>query len=416
MITSTDTKYDALLVGAGLSNAVIAHELASAGYRVLVIDKRNAIGGNCHTSEIHGITVHDYGAHIFHTSDEAVWKFATKFDNFIPFVNSPVARAKLDDVTMKCLGRTNEYMFLDLPFNLNTFTTLWPNVHPDDMEAHINALRDKFRKEYPENLEEQALSLVGDRIYNLLIKGYTEKQWGKKCTELPPEIIKRLPLRFTWNNNYFNDKYQGIPEHGYTQWIENMLTYGGQDGGIKVDVWLNTSYKDVKADLDQLTRWVFYSGSVDELMDYTYGDLPYRSLRFTTSVMSRFSDFQGVAVMNYTTDDVPFTRTIEHKHFCPWKGSEGPTVVTTEFPADMTRGAEPYYPMGDENAIDLYLKYLRDIPHGFTLTGRLGLYKYMDMDDCIAESLRIAEGAKNMFSGKIFVNSDLRSIESREAL
>ena len=412
IIPKESTQYDALLVGAGLSNAVIAHVLANAGYRVLVIDKRNAIGGNCHTSEIHGITVHDYGAHIFHTSDEEVWRFANKFDTFVPFVNSPVARAKLDDVTMKCLNRTNPYIFLDLPFNLNTFTALWPNVHPDDMQCHIEALRDKFKKEFPDNLEEQALSLVGERIYNLLIKGYTEKQWGKKCTELPPEIIKRVPLRFTWNNNYFNDKYQGIPEHGYTQWIENMLNYGG----VTVDVWLNTSYDDVKADIDKLARWTFYSGSVDELLEYKYGDLPYRSLRFCTGVNGHVSDAQGVAVMNYTTDDVPYTRTIEHKHFCPWKNSDGPTVVTTEFPAEMKRGAEPYYPMGDKDALDLYHKYCRDLPHKITLTGRLGLYKYMDMDDCIAESLRIAEGAKNMFSGKIFVNSNLMAIDSREAL
>ena len=406
MITPKDTKYDFLMVGAGLSNAVIAHQLAQSGYRVLVIDKRNAIGGNCHTSEVNGITVHDYGAHIFHTDNEEVWKFANKFDNFVPFQNSPIARAKLPDelkVKMFAKDHAPEYIYLNLPFNMNTFSKIWPEQTPESIRNMFKSTVDCFNpNKHPlptyENLEEKAIGMVGRVVYDLLVKGYTEKQWGKPCTELPAEgIINRLPVRFNWNNNYFNDKYQGIPEHGYTKWIENMLN----DEWHHVDVWLGTDFADVRADLDKLARWVFYSGSIDELFDYKYGRLPYRSLRFSTKVIGNCGDAQGVAVMNYTTDDVPYTRTIEHKYFCPWKPTPtDTTIVTTEYPADMKPGMEPYYPMNDPEAINLYQKYLFETSSCFTMTGRLGLYRYMDMDDCIAESLRKADDFIKFWQGR----------------
>ena len=391
------------MVGAGLSNAALAAQLSVRGYSILMVDARKDVGGNCHTTEMGGITVHDYGAHIFHTSNEEVWKFANRYANFVPFQNSPVARAKLTDrMKHKLFPPENapEYMYLNMPFNMNTFSKIWWKRSPDEIMKMFKSTLDQFCKGNPQptyrNLEEKAIGMVGEVLYELLVKGYTEKQWGKPCSELPADgIINRLPVRFNWDNNYFNDKYQGMPEHGYTSWINEMI----HGPFSKVDVIMGVNYLDDRAQLDDKADIVFYSGRLDDLFDRDMGELPFRSLKFTVEDKATYETFQGVPVMNYTTDDVPYTRTIEHRLFCPWKGNPGHTVVSTEYPAEMKPGAEPYYPVNNAESDKLYNAYaerLVKLDNTICPTGRLGLFKYMDMDDCIEKAIemdnRIAKG------------------------
>lgn len=353
---------DYLIIGAGLYGSVFAREAADAGKNCLVIDKRSHIGGNVYT-EIHdGIHIHRYGAHIFHTSDRAVWDYVNRFAAFNGYINSPVAR--------------NGDKLYNLPFNMNTFYQLWGVTAPEEANAKIESQRQKA--DNPRNLEEQALSLVGADVYETLIKGYTEKQWGRPCSELPAFIIKRLPLRFTFDNNYFNDRWQGIPIGGYTAMAEKLLE------GIEVR--LNTPYRKDEIPAGK----IIYTGAIDEYFDYCYGALEYRSLRFEHQTYNSVN-VQGNAVINYTASDVPYTRTIEHRHFdrdCV----SGKSVVTTEFPAAWTAGAEPYYPVNDGKNNALYERYraLADTEPHVAFGGRLGMYCYYDMDKVIAAALKAA--------------------------
>lgn len=358
-------KYDYLIVGAGLSGAVCAHELKKRGYNCLVVEKRGQVGGNIYTENIEGIEVHKYGAHIFHTSDKEVWNYVCRFAEFNNFVNSPIARYKDE-----CYN---------LPFNMNTFTKLWRDVFtPAEAAKRIEEERGRDFKENPANLEEQAINLVGKTIYEKLIKGYTEKQWGRPCKDLPAHIIKRLPVRLTFDNNYFNDRYQGIPEEGYTKLIENML----KDSDIK----LNCDFLKEKETLLKLAGKIIYTGPVDEYYGFCYGALEYRSLRFETEVLDT-PDYQGNAVINYTAADVPFTRIIEHKHFA--FGRQPKTVITREYPACWKFGDEPYYPVNDKKNDDLYAKYalLAKADKKVIFAGRLAAYKYYDMDDTVRAAL-----------------------------
>ena len=358
-------KYDYLIVGSGLTGAVFANELKKKGYKCLVIEKRGHIGGNIYTENVEGIEVHKYGAHIFHTSDKEVWDYVCGLVEFNNFVNSPVARYK------------NECY--NLPFNMNTFTKLWRDVFtPAEAAARIEEERGKDFKEVPANLEEQAINLVGKTIYEKLIKGYTEKQWGRPCTELPPSIIKRLPVRLTFDNNYFNDRYQGIPEGGYTKLIQKLL-----EG---TEVKLNCDFLKDKAKLLKSADKVIYTGAVDEYYGFCYGALEYRSLKFETEVLD-MPDYQGNAVINYTAADVPFTRIIEHKHFA--FGKQPKTVITREYPAEWKFGDEPYYPVNDNKNGELFKKYeeLAKNDKNVIFAGRLGNYKYYDMDDTIRAAL-----------------------------
>ncbi len=363
-------KYDYLIVGAGLFGAVFAHEAASKGKKCLVIDKRDHIAGNIYTSEEHGINVHKYGAHIFHTSDKKVWDYVNEFAEFNNFINAPVAKYG-DEL-------------YNLPFNMNTFSKMWGIQTPEEAKKIIDEQKKDGFKENPENLEEQAISLVGKDIYEKLIKGYTQKQWGRKCTELPAFIIKRLPVRFTFDNNYFNDRYQGIPIGGYTKLVENMLR------GIEVK--LGTAYKDfVIENKEDTFDKVVYTGPVDEYFDFKLGTLEYRSLRFEEEYMPDCENFQGNAAVNYTSADVPYTRIIEHKHFEFGKGDG--TVITREYPSEWKPGDEPYYPVNNDRNNTLYEQYkaLADEEKNVIFGGRLGVYKYFDMDKVIASSLELAE-------------------------
>ncbi len=362
--------YDYLIVGSGLYGAVCAHELTQKGFSCLVVEKRNHLGGNIYTEEVEGIQVHKYGAHIFHTSNEEVWKYMNQFAKFNHYVNSPIARYHDE-----CYN---------LPFNMNTFTKLWPNVFtPEEARVKIEEEKKDSFKENPSNLEEQALSLVGKTIYEKLIKGYTEKQWGKPCKELPAFIIKRLPVRYTFDNNYFNDIYQGIPIGGYTKIIEKMLA------GIEVK--LNYNFLEHKEQLSKMAKKIIYTGPIDEYYEYCFGPLEYRSIRFETEVLD-MNNYQGNAVVNYTAEDIPFTRIIEHKHFD--FGSQKKTVISKEFSSTWHTGDEPYYPINDQHNNDLYQKYkklsLKDTKVVFG--GRLGLYKYMDMDDIVESALEFVRG------------------------
>ena len=372
-------KYDYLIVGAGLFGAVFAHEAKKAGKNVLVIDKRSHIGGNIYTKEVEGIQVHEYGAHIFHTSDKKVWDYVQQFAEFNRYTNSPVARYK-DEL-------------YNLPFNMNTFSKMWGISTPQEAKAKIEKQIKEAGITEPKNLEEQAISLVGRDIYEKLVKGYTEKQWGKRATELPSFIIRRLPVRFVYDNNYFNDKYQGIPIGGYTKMVEKML-----DG---VEIRLNTDYFADKAALDAKAENVVFTGMIDEYYNYCYGELEYRSLRFETEILDE-ENYQGNAVVNYTEYEVPYTRIIEHKHFeygC--QGGYGntmsepnpKTVITREYPAQWKKGDEPYYPMNDEKNNALYQKYqeLAAKEEHVIFGGRLGMYKYYDMHQVIAEALKCVE-------------------------
>ncbi|MCR5284608.1 MAG: UDP-galactopyranose mutase [Treponema sp.] len=360
-------KYDYLVVGAGLFGATFAFEACKKGKKCLVIDKRPHIGGNIYTENIEGINVHKYGAHIFHTSDKEIWDYVNSFAEFNRYTNSPVARYK------------NETY--NLPFNMNTFSKLWPEVFtPDQAKAKIAEELAGVQIEEPKNLEEQAIKLVGKTIYEKLVKGYTEKQWGMKATELPPFIIKRLPVRFTYDNNYFNDLYQGIPVGGYTQIIEKMLAGS--------DIRLNCDYFENRAELDTLAEKIIFTGPVDRYYDYKFGPLEYRSVRFETEILDT-DNFQGNAVVNFTEYEVPYTRIIEHKHF--EFGNQSKTVISREYSDKWTVEKEPYYPINNEKNNELYKKYaaLAAEEKKVIFGGRLGQYKYYDMHVVIKEALSL---------------------------
>ncbi len=361
--------YDYLIVGAGLFGAVFAREAKKAGRRCLVIDKRSHIAGNIYTKELEGIQVHEYGAHIFHTSNKKVWQYVNQFAEFNRYTNSPVANYKGE--------------IYNMPFNMNTFHKLWGVVTPKEAREKIEQQKKAYFVEQPGNLEEQAINLVGPDVYNRLVKGYTEKQWGKRATELPAFIIKRLPVRFTYDNNYFNDDYQGIPIGGYTKMVEKMLE------GIEVR--LDVDFLEKREEYKELADNIVYTGMIDEYFDYCYGELEYRSLRFETEVLDE-ENYQGNAVVNYTEYEVPYTRIIEHKHF--EYGTQEKTVVTREYPQSWSKGDEPYYPVNDDRNAALYEKYreLAVKEGNVFFGGRLGQYKYYDMDDTVESALQCVEG------------------------
>ena len=356
-------KYDYLVVGSGLYGAIFAHEANKRGKKVLVIDKRPNIAGNIYTEEVEGINVHKYGAHIFHTNNKEVWQYITQFAEFNRFTNSPVANYKGE--------------LYSLPFNMYTFNKMWGVVTPEEAAAKIEEQRQEIKGE-PKNLEEQAISLVGRDIYEKLIKGYTEKQWGRPCNELPSFIIKRLPVRLTFDNNYFNALYQGIPMGGYTKMVENMLE------GIEVR--LNTDYLENKEELDSLADKVVYTGPIDAYFNYKLGTLEYRSVRFETEVLDK-PNFQGNAAVNYPDAETPWTRIIEHKWF--EFGTQPKTVISREYSSEWKLGDEPYYPVNDEKNGALYAEYkkLGEAETKVIFGGRLGEYKYYDMDAVIAAAL-----------------------------
>lgn len=362
-------KYDYLIVGSGLFGATCANILSKRGKNILVIDKRNNIGGNVYTENIEGINVHKYGAHIFHTSDDEVWKYVNSFVKFNRFTNSPIAIYK------------NE--IYNLPFNMNTFCKIWKDVvTPDDALKHIEKERKEIKSE-PKNLEEQAISLVGRTIYEKLVKEYTEKQWGKKCIDLPVSIIKRLPVRFTYDNNYFNDKYQGIPIGGYTKLVEKMLN--------NVEVRLNTNFLSKKEEYMNIAQKIIYTGALDEYFDYKLGKLEYRSLKFDTKIFDK-QNYQGNAVVNYTGKEVNYTRVIEHKHF-EFDSSSPKTVVTFEYPSDYEEGMEKYYTVNDDknNKLADEYKKLAEKEDKIIFGGRLAEYKYYDMDDVIKAAMTLCD-------------------------
>lgn len=366
-------KYDYLIVGAGLYGATFARQMKESGKKVLVIDKRPTIGGNVYTENVEGINVHKYGAHIFHTNNKKVWDFVNRFATFNRFTNSPVANFRGE--------------LYSLPFNMYTFNKMWGVVTPREAAAKIEEQRNAAGIKEPENLEEQAISLVGTDIYEKLIKGYTEKQWGRPCTELPSFIIKRLPVRFTFDNNYFNALYQGIPVGGYTKMVRNMLE------GIEVKV--NADYLNNKAEYDSMADHVVYTGPVDAYFGYKLGYLQYRSVRFETEVLD-IPNFQGNAAVNYTDSETPWTRIIEHKWFEFGKDENGKdiqkTVISREYSSEWKPGDEPYYPVNDKKNSDLYQEYrkLADQENKVIFGGRLGEYKYYDMDKVIEEALKIS--------------------------
>jgi UDP-galactopyranose mutase len=371
--------YQYLVVGAGLYGAVFAHEMEKRGKDCLVIEKRDHIAGNIYTKEVNGIQVHEYGAHIFHTSDKEVWNYVNQFVEFNHYINCPVARYK-DEL-------------YNLPFNMNTFAKMWNIKTPKEAREHIDAQIADLHITEPKNLEEQALSLVGRDIYEKLVKGYTEKQWGRDCKELPSFIIKRLPVRFVFDNNYFNDPYQGIPKGGYTQIVEKLLE------GIPVK--LGTDYETfcqrstdggfISMDGEDTFEKVLYTGMIDQFYEYCYGELAYRSLRFETEYLKDEDNYQGNAVVNYTEREVPYTRIIEHKHF--EFGTQKGTVITREYPKEWSRGDEPYYPVNDQHNSELYEKYAQRAAQekNVLFGGRLGQYKYYDMDKVVRAALTMVE-------------------------
>ena len=357
-------KYDYLIVGAGLYGAVSAYELRKRGKKVLVIERRGHIAGNTYVENVHGINVHKYGAHIFHTSDKEVWEYVNRFAEFNNYINSPIAVYK-DEV-------------YNLPFNMNTFSRLWGIRTPAEAKAIIAKQIADLDIREPRNLEEQALSLVGRDVYEKLVKGYTEKQWGRDCTELPAFIIRRLPCRFTYNNNYFNDRYQGIPVGGYTQMVAEMLA--------RVEVRLNTDYFDLIREQPDIAEVTIFTGCIDEFYQYRLGALQYRSVRFETEELN-CENYQGNAVVNYTDRDVPYTRVIEHKHF--EFGTQPTTVISREYSAEWEPGLEPFYPVNNEENAALYAQYkaLADRETQVIFGGRLGQYKYYDMNKVIRAAL-----------------------------
>ena len=371
-------KYDYLVVGAGLFGSVFACEMNRCGRRVLVIDKREHIAGNVYTESVQGIQVHRYGAHIFHTSDEKIWNYVNQFAAFNHYVNSPIARYQEE--------------LYNLPFNMNTFNRMWGVITPAEAKEKIAGQIAGLGITEPRNLEEQALSLVGTDVYEKLVKGYTEKQWGRSCKELPAFIIKRLPLRFVYDNNYFTDPYQGIPKGGYTKLVEKILG--------DTPVRLGISYKDFQkenagrgAEADTFGK-VLYTGMIDEYFDYSFGELQYRSLRFEEELLTGCDNYQGNAVVNYTQREVPYTRIIEHKHF--EFGTQKGTVITREYPAAWKKGDEPYYPVNDERNNRLFDAYreLAQKEENVLFGGRLGQYRYYDMDRVVAAALEMAEAEK----------------------
>ena len=368
-------KYDYLIVGTGLFGAVFAHEMKQAGKKCLCIDKRQTVAGNIYTEDQNGIQVHKYGAHIFHTSNKKVWDYVNRFAEFNHYINSPIAVYK-DEL-------------YNLPFNMNTFSKMWNIRTPQEAKDIIEAQRADCSVENPQNLEEQALSLIGRDVYEKLVKGYTEKQWGRDCRELPAFIIKRLPVRFTYDNNYFTDRYQGIPIGGYTGIVEKLLEGTPVELGIDYRSFMERNESKSQPDVFEK---VLYPGMIDEYFDYRLGELQYRSLRFEEEYMPDCGNYQGNAVVNYTERQVPYTRIIEHKHF-EFGTGEG-TVITREYPADWKRGDEPYYPINDERNNRLFEAYreLAQKEEKVLFGGRLGQYKYYDMDKVIEAALDMAEG------------------------
>lgn len=372
---SSTIQYDYLVVGAGIFGAVFANEMKQAGKKVLVMDKRSHIGGNAYTEAIEDIQVHVYGPHIFHTSNEQVWTYVNRFAKFNHYVNQPLA--------------FYQGTMYNLPFNMHTFQQLWGVTTPAEAMERIKIEQSKSFQTDPKNLEEQAINLVGVDIYEKLIKGYTEKQWGKSCKDLPPFIIKRLPVRFTYNNNYFNDIYQGIPIGGYTKMIERML-----DG---IDIVLNSDYLANQKHYDEMANKVLYTGCIDEFYEYRYGMLEYRSLRFEHKVLG-IDNYQGNAVVNYTDSQIPFTRIVEHKHF--EFGTQPKTVITEEYPDAFQRGKIPFYPINDARNQALYAQYkaLADQEKHYLFGGRLAEYRYSDMDQIILSALALSEIEKSKLS------------------
>ncbi len=366
-------KYDYLIVGSGLFGSIFAYEMKKIGKNCLVIEKRDHIGGNIYTSKEENINVHKYGAHIFHTSDKEVWEYINQFTEFNNFINSPVA--------------VYEDKMYNLPFNMNTFYQMWGTKTPTEALEKIEEQKAEANITEPKNLEEQAISLVGLDIYTKLIKGYTEKQWGKDCTELPSFIIKRLPVRLTFDNNYFNDRYQGIPLDGYTTVIEQML-----DG---IEVKLNTDFFEDREKWENIADKIVFTGMIDQYYNYQFGRLEYRGLKFETETLD-VENYQGNAVINYTEREIPYTRIIEHKHF---ESSESPkTIVTKEYPAQWNPGDEAYYPVNNDKNNEIYAKYeeLASQEEKVIFGGRLGTYKYYDMWKIIAEALNCVKKEKKL--------------------
>ena len=361
--------YDYLIVGAGLFGSIFAYEAKQRGKKCLVIDKRNHIGGNVYTKEVEGIQVHEYGAHIFHTNNKRIWDYVNQFAEFNRYTNSPIANYKGE--------------IYNLPFNMNTFHKLWGVTSPEEAKRKIEEQRKTANISQPSNLEEQAISLVGTDIYQKLIKGYTEKQWGRPANELPAFIIKRLPVRFTYDNNYFNDRFQGIPVGGYTQIFEKLL-----DG---IDVKLKTDFFKEREELETLANKIVFTGMIDQFYDYQFGVLNYRSLKFETNILDDTDNFQGNAVVNYTDSETAYTRIIEHKHF--EFGKQEKTVITKEYPMEWEQGLEPYYPINDDENNTVYKKYkdLADQEAKVIFGGRLANYKYYDMHQVIGEALVTVE-------------------------
>lgn len=357
--------YDYLIVGSGLYGATCAHELKKRGKKILVLEKREHVGGNIYTEDVDGIQVHRYGAHIFHTNNKTIWDYVNQFAEFNRYTNSPVAHYQ---------GK-----IYNLPFNMNTFYQLWGVTTPEQAKLKIEEQRQEFADVEPRNLEEQAISLVGRDIYEKLIKGYTEKQWGRSAVDLPAFIIKRLPVRFTYDNNYFNDRYQGVPIGGYTQIVEKMLA------GIEVRC--NCDFFDIAAEYRAKAKKIIYSGPIDRYFDFRYGKLEYRSLRFETEVRDQ-ANIQGNAVVNYTEKKVPFTRMIEHKHFDPVETIH--SVITREYPAEWEEGMEPYYPINNDRNDTLYRQYrdLAKLESDVFFGGRLAEYRYYDMHQIIGSALK----------------------------
>ncbi|OOM80325.1 UDP-galactopyranose mutase [Clostridium sp. BL-8] len=361
-------KFDYLIVGSGLFGSIFAFEAKKKGKKCLVIDRRSHICGNIYSKEVEGIQVHQYGAHIFHTNNKEVWDYIKQFAEFNRYTNSPVARYK------------NE--LYNMPFNMNTFSKMWGTITPEEAKTKIREQIAKFGVSEPRNLEEQAISLVGRDIYEKLVKGYTEKQWGRRATELPSFIIKRLPIRFTYDNNYFNDRYQGIPIGGYTQIIEKMLN------GIEVKI--NTDFFENREELEGIANKIVFTGMIDEFYEYRFGALEYRSLEFEHEILNE-ENYQGNAVVNYTEYEVPYTRIIEHKHF--EYGTQPKTVITKEYPAKWNKGDEPYYPINNERNNEIYNKYkeLANKENYVIFGGRLAEYKYYDMHNIIEQALKCVE-------------------------
>ena len=361
-------EYDYLIVGAGLFGSIFAHEMTKKGKKCLVIEKRNHIGGNVYTELDENINVHKYGAHIFHTNNKRVWEYINQFADFNRYTNSPVANYKGE--------------LYNLPFNMNTFYQMWRVKTPEEAKAKIDEQKAESNIENPKNLEEQAISLIGKDIYEKLVKGYTEKQWGRKCEELPAFIIKRLPVRYTFDNNYFNDLYQGIPIGGYTKIIEKML-----DG---IEGKLNTDFFEDKEKWLNISDKIIFTGMIDQYYDYCYGELEYRGLNFEFETLD-LENYQGNAVINYTDADTPFTRIIEHKHF---ESSESPkTIITKEYPKTWMKGEEAYYPLNDDKNSELFKKYqkLAKSEDKVIFGGRLGMYQYYDMWQVIDEALKLVK-------------------------